>query len=384
MAIENAELYAYSGLQLKEQTRRLEALIQSMQSGLILEDLQGVILYANRRVSEIADVPLQEVLGASIDRVLDFILSRSRDPHQVKAAAKAIRGGRDQRSVELELVHPKGVRYLRMQAFDVTDSDGKLIGRGQIFEDITRLREIDRMKSTLVSTVSHELRTPLAAIKGYATTLLADDVEWDLTSQREFLSIISEETDRLSEMVNNLLDMSRIEAGNLNVSRIRCDLTELIESAALRANPKPGERLLITVPEEIPPVFVDPQRIEVVLRNLVENALKYAGEGTIIRVSASRKGDKVITRVEDQGPGIPKEHRERVFDSFYRVENGLRRQITGAGLGLAISRGFIHAHGGEIWLEPRSRGTCIAFSLPTEKILEGEDPGEKMVHDRTG
>lgn len=366
MAIENAALYAYSGVQLQEQTRRLEALIQSLLNGLVLEDLDGRVLYTNRRTSELAGLPVEEIQGAPVEYLLNHILSRAQKPNRTRNAVQSALEGSGRRNVEITLGNGQGTRHLRLQIFDVTDAEGTRIGRGQIYHDITRLRELDRMKSSLVSTVSHELRTPLAAIKGYATTLLAEDVEWDLTTQREFLKIISDETDRLSHMVNNLLDMSRIEAGNLTVSRIPSDLRELIESAAQRAIPRARDQLVISTPEEIPPVPADPQRIEVVLRNLIENARKYAGDGSIIRISVTPKDDQVIVRVEDNGPGIPDEHQTRVFESFYRGDSGLRREMPGAGLGLAISQGFVRAHGGEIWLEPRARGTCVAFSLPME------------------
>jgi signal transduction histidine kinase len=224
------------------------------------------------------------------------------------------------------------------------------------------------MKSSLISTVSHELRTPLAAIKGYASTLLAEDVEWDRQSQREFLTVISDETDHLSELVNDLLDMSRIEAGNLEVRRQTCDLRELVEQAAQRAHPQPGENLHMLLPENLPTLIADPQRIEVVLRNLIENAAKYSNGNGPITVRARWDESEIIVCVEDEGPGIPSEHSEHIFDSFYRVEDGLTRTQAGAGLGLAIAQGFVRAHGGEIWIEPRTSGTAVAFSLPLNGV----------------
>jgi K+-sensing histidine kinase KdpD len=224
------------------------------------------------------------------------------------------------------------------------------------------------MKSSLVSTVSHELRTPLAAIKGYVTTLLAEDVVWDSLAQREFLGIISDETDRLSKLVNDLLDMSRIESGNLDMNRVECSLGDLVQRASQRAHPSPLDRLVIELPHDLPPLYVDPQRIEAVLRNLIENAAKYAGDHSPISISAQIEGQYMVVRVLDQGPGIPPEYSERIFESFYRLENGLNRLSPGAGLGLAICQGFVSAHRGEIWLEPQSKGACIAFSLPLNQI----------------
>lgn len=369
MAIENAALYARSDMRLQEQTRRLEALIESLQDGLILEDLQGYILYANRRLSEMINLPISEIVGAPvqhlIDRLLFLTVSNSEDSHtDTRQAVEEAFTGQGTRRVELQVKLNLETRFFRLQVFEVTDLESKLIGRGHILRDITHNREIDRMKSSLISTVSHELRTPLAAIKGYATTLLADDVEWDRPTQHEFLEIISTETDRLSKLVNDLLDMSRIESGNINVSRSECSLLELINRAALRAHPDPNSRLVIDIPDEIPPLFVDPQRIEAVLRNLIENSAKYSGVDSPITVSATAEENNIIIRVADEGSGIPPEFSQSIFQSFYRLEQGLTRHTPGAGLGLAICKGFVNAHGGEIWYETQPKGACIAFSLP--------------------
>lgn len=366
MAIENATLYAHSDMRLQEQTRRLEALIQSMQDGLILEDLEGRVLYANRRSEAFTGLSPEAVRGDSVERLMDALLDRARDPEGAARAIAAAVAGRGTRQAEFALEQDDGRCYLRLTAFEVTDSQDMPIGRGRIIQDITQRHEIDRMKSALISTVSHELRTPLAAIKGYASTLLADDVQWDPQSQREFLQIISAESDHLSHVVDDLLDMSRIEAGNLHVSRQACELEALIDEAAQYAHPRPDGRLQVSLPPEIPTLYADPRRIIAVLRNLLENAAKYSDGDTPITVRAACDDGHVVVRVEDEGPGIPAGHADRIFDSFYRVESGLTRTKAGAGLGLAISQGFIRAHGGNIWVEPRERGTCIAFSLPLE------------------
>lgn len=364
MAIENATLYANSDMRLKEQTHRLEALIQSMQDGLILHDLKGSVVYANRRLSELTELTSGEIAGAPVKKVIERIVALSLDVEKTRAEVNDLLKGQGQRRMEFTILQGGQTRYMRLQVFDVNDQRGTLVGRGQIWRDITRSRELDRMKSSLISTVSHELRTPLAAIKGYATTLLAEDVEWDRQSQREFLEIISAESDRLSELVDDLLDMSRIESGSLVVKKTHCNLKELVERAALRAHPNPQKRLVVEIPEDLPPISVDPRRLEAVLRNLIENAAKYDSSGGPIRVSACLENHKLMVRVEDTGPGIPSEHCANIFKSFYRVADGLNRPTAGAGLGLAISQGFVRAHGGDIWLEPRPVGACVAFFIP--------------------
>jgi len=364
MAIENAALYTRSDMQLQEQTRRLEALIQSLHDGIILESKDGRVVYANRRISALANLPITEIIGNKINKVLDRILQKTSDPQKTQEKLQLARDTQGEHGIEISLPLDGRPRWLRLQTFNVNDNRGVSIGRGQLLQDITADRELDRMKSNLISSVSHELRTPLASIKGYATTLLADDVEWDSESQHEFLSIISDEADRLSNLVNELLDLSRIEAGNLTVKRQICELGDLIEKAAQRAEPAPGDRLHINLPADLPKLEVDERRIKVVFRNLIENAAKYAGEGTPIHITAAVEEKDIIIRVRDEGPGIPDDEKQRIFESFYRVDNGLARTASGAGLGLAICQGFIQAHGGKLWLESCPQGACFAFSLP--------------------
>ncbi len=384
MAIENAELYDRSDTRLKEQTRRLEALIQSFQDGLLLEDLHGRVLYANRSISELLAIPMQDILNMPIENLVERLLalSDSSNPDQTSRTRQeileAIEGERHNQ-VEISILSDHQKRHLRIQVFNVTDPDDHLIGRGQILSDVTHSQEIERMRTSLISTVSHELRTPLAAIKGYVTTLLANDVEWDEGSQLEFLEIIQSETDRLSDLVSDLLDMSRIEAGNLVVNRVECHLNDLVLSAANRAHPRPKGKLELSFPENTPLLYVDPQRIGAVLRNLIENATKYSGEYTSLQVSASIHNSEIVIRVTDEGPGIPLELSERIFDSFYQVSEGLPRQSSGAGLGLSICKGFVEAHGGNIWMEPCSSGTCIAFSLPIEPSQETQSTTQRFV-----
>lgn len=366
MALENAALYARSDTRLQEQTRRIEALIHSLQDGLILEDLRGHILYANRRVAELAGMETQPITAISPRTIYERILKRAIDQKQTSPLLEALSRSGEQCSAEISLRFNGRNVDLNLHTFDVTDANQHPIGRGLILKDVTRAKEIDRMKSSLVSTVSHELRTPLAAIKGYTTTLLADDVKWDLQAQREFLEIILRETDRLGDLVGDLLDMSRIEAGSLTVERQPCHLEELIHQAVLRADPAPGNRLIISLPADMPYILADPRRMEAILRNLIENAAKYSPAPLPIDLSAHVEDSKIVIKVTDQGPGIPAEHSQRIFEAFYRVENGLSRSTPGSGVGLAIAQGFVRAHGGEIWIEPRQVGTCIGFSIPLE------------------
>lgn len=364
MAIENAVLYERSDMRLQEQTRRLEALIQSLQDGLILSNLSGAVVYANRRVGELAAMAPQELAGAPVEQVLSRIVDNATDPESIRKDAQNLLERASSNRVDITLLALGRTMHLRLDTFDVTDTNDIPIGRGLILHDITADHELDRMKSSLVSTVSHELRTPLAAIKGYASTLLADDVEWDRESQREFLSIISDESDRLTGLVNNLLDLSRIEAGSLVLSRDECDPEEIIQWAAGQAQLQPGNNLEVQLEANLPPLLADRPRLETVIRNLIENSVKYAGEHATILIAVHRQDNQIVFRVSDDGPGIPPDESQRIFESFYQVNASLARTSSGAGLGLAICQGLVRAHGGEIWVEKQDRGACIAFSIP--------------------
>ena len=370
MAIENAILFERSDTRLEEQTRRLEALIQSMEDGLILSDLHDKVVYANRRVGELASLTPEELADAPVDNVLARIVATAQDSDKAQQEINKIVTKKNARKGEIALGLSGKTIYMRLEAFDVTDTRGITIGHGLILQDVTVDRELDRMKSSLISTVSHELRTPLAAIKGYASTLLADDVEWDRSSQREFLTVISDETDRLSSLVNNLLDLSRIEAGSLQLAREECRLEEIIQQAAKQARLQTGNRFEVRIEPNLPPLFGDPPRLETILRNLIENAVKYAGPDATIRVDVSQQQENLIFRVSDDGPGIPPEESKRIFESFYRVDNSLTRLASGAGLGLAICQGFVRAHGGKVWVESQEVGACIAFLIPLNEKIE--------------
>ncbi len=227
-----------------------------------------------------------------------------------------------------------------------------------------RLAELDRLKSDFVSMVSHELRTPLGLIKGYTGTLLQQDL--DSATREEFLRVIDEETDRLTELVTNLLDMSRIEAGTLRVDLQPTQLEGLLRASADRLRTRePGRALQVDVPERLPLVLADERRITQVLDNLLTNAVRYSAPETAITLAARSSKGHVEVAVADQGAGIPADKRDQVFEKFFRVDSSDTRGFAGTGLGLAICRGIVNAHGGAIWVDSEEgRGSTFTFSLP--------------------
>lgn len=249
----------------------------------------------------------------------------------------------------------------------------------RLLQELARVeaqREMDRLKAEFISAISHELRTPLGFIKGYATTLLRDDITVDQTVQREFLQIIDQESDKLQRMIEDLLDASRIQAGRLQLDRKSVSLRELLERAAHKAHPSLDNRgyaLVVHPIEDDAEVLGDPLRIEQVVLNLVENAAQYSDPGCRIDIEAVAQDRHVVVRVRDQGDGIPPQEVERIFEPFYRGTNARRRGTPGTGLGLAICKGIIESHGGKFWVENNpEKGSTFFFTLPLAALDASE------------
>jgi len=226
------------------------------------------------------------------------------------------------------------------------------------------LEESDRLKSALLSSVSHELRTPLATIKAAVTSLLSGEIGWDSSARGELLVAIDDEADHLNMVVGNLLDMSRIEAGALRPQKEWNILSEIVAGVLVRMHRlTESHRLEIEIPDDLPLVPVDYVQMEQVFTNLLSNSVKYAPVGTVIRIHVRVQDDSTVhVLVSNQGPLVPPEHLERIFDKFYRVTAADR--VTGTGLGLSICKGIVEAHGGRIWAENLTDGLAFNFTIP--------------------
>ncbi len=353
----------------------LDAIMRSMDEGVLLEGPDGQIVYANHIFSREVGIPQQELAGSSIrDRSLRerlfTMLDCAESYHEV---VEPVAKGRGPHIVEFQIrgsYKTRGqfvaaLRDIRMRLFHVRDAKGILIGRGRILQDITKQNEVERIKRNLLAIVSHELRTPLTAIKGFATSLLEEaGGEVDTNWQEYGLSQIVAESNRMADLVTNLLEMAQVEAGTLKLNPGAYNLSSLLEDV-LACAPDERYRVQVHLPEETPLLYVDGRRIQIVLRNILENAQRYGGPDVLVEISATYEHDEreqakkrtgLTLHITDNGPGIPPHLAARVFDSFYQLESGHERSSSGVGLGLAICRGFVEAHGGRIWVEHRSDG----------------------------
>jgi PAS domain S-box-containing protein len=357
---------------LQLENRQLSSILHFSGDGIITVDSSLRITGFNQAMETMTSWHSYEVMGRFYYDVLrpsdpqGKTLGLDRDP-----LLQAISSGRTVLNRELILLTRDGqpvnvsVTAAAIEAPQGQPSSGVLNVR-----DITRTREAEQLRSTFLSVVSHELQTPIAIIKGYASTLAREDAQWDAATLRERLHAIEEEADRLNHLVGNVLYVSRIQAGGLTMERGELDLSEMTRSVVRRFHARsPDRKISVRFPAETPLVYADRGRIEEVLLNLLDNAVKYSPRGRDIRVRGQVTDDEVTVSVTDAGQGIPLRERERIFERFQQLDTSASRRTPGTGLGLYICRAIVEAHGGRIWVQSElGVGSTFFFSLPrTEK-----------------
>jgi PAS domain S-box-containing protein len=361
IAVFNSQLYR----QVSYEKQRLDALLDAGADGILILNADHTIERVNTSFEKLYGQPRSEIVGKHHKEIIRW----AREP-QGTTLEQAEAGGwpltpNASLYVEGDLKRddprplPVGVTYAPLLS-----SEGRLRNIIVSVRDITHFRTAEEIKSTFISIVSHELRTPVALIKGYASTLRRDDARWDKRTINDSLAVIEEEADRLSRMVDDLLDASRLQAGGLSLSKGDVSLPALAARVAEGFNAQQSsQRILIEFPDRFPIILGDENRIEQVLSNLVSNSIKYAPSGEI-RISGSTRPEQVIVCVSDNGPGIEPRDLPHIFDRFYRSTNAVK-QTKGAGLGLYLARAIIEAHGGRMWADPKpGSGARICFSLP--------------------
>lgn len=336
---------------------RIDIILKSISDGLIVTDSDNRVQLINEAAPRLLGVEGKARVERAVKSLLDL-------PAYADQLAQTWKLGQAPPPQDLELHQQGELRVIESRTTLVRNPKGDQAGVITILQDVTRMRDMDRMKSEFISTAAHELRTPLAAILGFTELLLQGD--FDSAQQREFLTIIEERAETLTQIVDDLLDLSRIESGRLMaLDRSLCTLDAivipLVAQYRLAASQHQFETVLDADGGEL---WVDRGKISQVMENLLSNAVKYSPAGGIIRVtSRSCQGTATVT-VSDQGIGMTPLQMERVFDKFYRADAG-NTAIGGLGLGMAIARNIIEAHGGKIWVESTpGRGTQVHFTLP--------------------
>lgn len=371
----------------------LRAILDASSEVIALLAPDGAFLTVNRRFCDIFGVPADQVLGRRLidmraeirwffgdaDEVYERMLSALQDTQDVFR----------EQVVQLRPQH----RELAIFSAPVWTANQVHLGRLYVFRDVTHERVVERMKSEFVAMVSHELRTPLTSIKGYIDMLLDGDAGPLAVEHQEPLQIVKSNADRLLLLINDLLDMSRIEAGKLLLHRAPLDVRPLIRQVATALRPQldaKHQRLNLDLPEtppdDAPPLmFGDAARVHQILTNVLSNAIKYTPQGGEISVCLSVEPPWMCIAVQDTGIGLTPEEQERIFDRFYRVRNRATREASGTGLGLAITRSLVDLHQGRITVESEAgRGSTFRVCFPLLTSLDGINDDEALAQVSTG
>lgn len=355
--IANLQLYR----EVVEEREELIQTFESLTAGLVLVSAEG-------RVSQM-NGSARAILGTGADSLGKHYTEAFQNGN-VAAIFESALTGQSEAKNELHLQLGGSERIYDVQSAEVKNQDGQSLGVVAIFQDVTEARNIDKMKSSFVAMASHELRTPLTAIKGFVRTLLDGEEYFGKEDRLEFHTIIDHECDRLRRLIDDLLNTARIESGeSLKPNYSRFNLLSVLEKAVMiqkQASQKHSVKL--KVENELPEMIVgDEDKLDQILTNLLNNAIKYSPAGGDVIVHAKNEGDTLLIGIQDQGLGIPKEHLTRVFERFHRVDNEDNRKIYGTGLGLFLVHHLVEqVHMGNIWAESEvGVGSTFWFRIPT-------------------
>ncbi len=378
-AINNAELYKLIveqtdrlGRMLREQeieASKSQSILEGVADGVMVADAQGQVILFNAAAERILELSREEALGRSTNEMLGLYGDQASDWLKAINQWTNLEDLEEYLASRLEI----GGRIVSVHLAPVLMGQ-EFLGTVSVFRDVTVEVEAERAKSEFVSTVSHELRTPMTSIKGYADLLLMGAVGSLTGEQERFLTIIKSNTDRLTLLVNDLLDISRIESGRLiltpRVVRVEDLIAQVITTMGARAAERELE-LCSELSSVLPEIFVDPDRVIQILTNLVGNACRYTPSGGEIVVSASAHAGEIQVSVRDTGIGISEEDQQRLFSRFFRSDDPTVQEAPGTGLGLSITKSLVEMHGGQIWVESElGHGSAFTFSLPTAQAWE--------------
>ncbi len=373
----------------EQEHRRLETLVQTSPVGIVVADAGGRLVLVNREAERITDSSYKP--GDPLE-MLDQGAARRRPdgtdfPSEELPIKRALFRGETVRAEEMRFLFADGRSIPALvTAAPILGPTGEVAGAIVIIQDITPLEELEKLRSEFMGIVSHEVKTPLTAIKGSAAMGLAGRDSMNAVQARELFEIIDEQADRVAELVNNLLDMTRIEAGSLAVSAEPMDLcTVLEEIRETSARSLSQHEIQIQVPDDLPAVEADQRRVVQVLSNLISNAAKFSREGDAITIAVDRGDSLVTVHVRDRGRGIPADKLPHLFKKFSRVHERQGLGLQGTGLGLAICKGIVEAHGGRIWAESagQGKGSTFSFTLPIaakEGALPAPEPTRRAAH----
>jgi PAS domain S-box-containing protein len=370
IAVRNARLYQ----EVIDEKQRLDAILEQNADGIMILDRQLKITRFNQSLSLMTGWPLNDTIGLEHKEVFRWRRLRTELTLETAMANGWPLPGAAHLYVEGEFKRRDGrVISLGITYSPLLNARGTMTNIIANVRDLTRYREEEELQKTFISVISHELKTPVSIIKGYAGTLGRTDTKWPSSVQQEYGAVIEEEADRLNELIDNLLDASRLQSGSFKLEMTDdISLPQMALEAVRRfENQTDIHHFEVDFDDDFPILFGDEKRITQVFNNLVSNAIKYSPEGGTIHISGRMNNDYATVSIRDEGIGIPTYEQHRIFEKFSRLDNAMSRKTEGTGLGLYLTKAIINAHGGSIWFtsndpqeDDQSRGTTFTFSLP--------------------
>jgi PAS domain S-box-containing protein len=369
VALDRAKLQS----NLSREHAEVQAVINSLGAGLYTVNLSGAIQTANPAAAALIGRTPEELIGVPCREAFPIVDEAGR--RICDWACGLARGERGPVSTVLRGFLPTDSgqkRTVNWSCSALRNSQGQLLGWLDVVQDVTNLRAVEQMQSAFISAVSHEFLTPVAIIKGHAESLRDQQTRTNAELLDQALTTIDEEAERLRRLVANLLDVARIQGGGFRLELAPLALPPLIERIVQRFRGRSRRHHFETkFPPTMPVVLADRERVESVVYNLLDNAIKYSPRGGTVRVSGELEGADIVVRITDEGIGIPWGEQEKIFERFHRVSSGGRPSAEGSGLGLFIVKTIIEAHGGRVWVDSRpGRGATFNFSLPREAPAE--------------
>ncbi|MBE3136899.1 MAG: PAS domain S-box protein [Thermoplasmata archaeon] len=371
---------------LRENEEKYRGLIQNSKDSIAMIDLKGNVMFANKATEKLTGYTLSEGVGMNMKKITPIRYW----PKSYKALQKEKKGEAipyfesviKRKDGKLIQVETGGQPILK---------DGKVAGVQIITRDITerknaeekikrqniQLKKLDNIKTDFLNTTSHELRTPVASIKGYIQMLLKQTLGEITEEQKKALEVLLRNTNRLDHLIQDILDISRLESGTMKFITEKTDATKMVKEVAetmqIPADLK-GIKINVDIQKGIPDLMIDQERMKQVLMNLVDNAIKFSPDGSMIHIKTRKEKEDVLFEVQDFGRGIPKNKQNKIFERFYQVDSGIDRKFGGVGLGLTISKKIIDTYGGQIWVDSTiGKGSSFKFSVPLKTVKNIED-----------
>ncbi len=373
---------------LKQSEEKYRILFNDVPIGISITDKSGHIVDCNQYLAEIFRYNLEELKAINIKSLYMNPKDRERLLNLLNKKGRVV-------DWECSLKRKDGAAFCAILNVDVIDREGQKLNLTSL-QDITerkvaeekiksqnvQLKKLDRVKNDFLNTTSHELRTPVASIKGYIQMLLKQ-ILGDITEeQKKALEVLLRNTNRLDHLIQDILDISRLESGTMKLINEKTDIIKMVKEVAETMQASAGLKRIkinIDIQKEIPDLMIDQERIKQVLTNLVDNAIKFSPDDSYINISTKMKKDNVLFEVQDFGRGIPKSKQNKIFERFYQVDSGIDRKFGGIGLGLTISKKIIDTYGGEIWVDSIvDKGSSFKFSLPVQSAKNIEDNSQEI------